>query len=254
MSRAKSLEYSHVLGSIISHMDTAELDSLLQRSLADGWLQTRERKALIDWMAQHAPDERSRALARSRAFTLAKSQVVGNAGETIDWLEDVIKVMTIPVAVALVSEEHGSAFFSPGMTCIHEVLHQFDLAQKTADVCVFTITDDRITDAIIRAHARGVQVRIITDDEKARDAGSDIDQLQMVGIPCKMDVGNPAHMHHKFALFDGRRLMTGSFNWTRSASEQNEENLIVTTDPSLVDAFTGRFQLLWARTQECRLG
>ena len=41
-------------------------------------------------------------------------------------------------------------------------------------------------------------------------------------------------MHHKFALFDGRRLMTGSFNWTRSASEQNEENLIVTADPVLV--------------------
>ena len=99
-----------------------------------------------------------------------------------------------------------------------------------------------------------MQVRIITDDEKARDAGSDIDQLQMVGIPCKMDVGNPAHMHHKFALFDGQRLMTGSFNWTRSASEQNEENLIVTTDRSLVVAFASRFESLWGRLQECRIG
>lgn len=70
------------------------------------------------------------------------------------------------------------------------------------------------------------------------------------GIPCKMDSGNAAHMHHKFALFDGRRLMTGSFNWTRSASEQNEENLIVTADPVLVKAFSERFELLWSKLRD----
>ena len=114
-------------------------------------------------------------------------------------------------------------------------------------MCVFTITDDRITTAILEAHARGVAVRVLTDDEKSHDLGSDIDRLRAAGIPCKMDVGNAAHMHHKFALFDGRRLMTGSFNWTRSASEQNEENLIVTADPALVAAFAGRFEMLWGR-------
>ena len=130
------------------------------------------------------------------------------------------------------------------------MLRQFDLAKQTCDVCVFTITDDRITDAIIRAHARGVNVRVITDDEKSHDLGSDMDKLRASGIPCKMDMGNVAHMHHKFALFDGRRLMTGSFNWTRSASEQNEENLIVTPDPVLVSLFAGRFEYLWGRMKE----
>jgi phosphatidylserine/phosphatidylglycerophosphate/cardiolipin synthase-like enzyme len=72
-------------------------------------------------------------------------------------------------------------------------------------------------------------------------------QLQALGIPCKMDIGQPAHMHHKFALFDGTRLMMGSFNWTRSASEQNEENLIVTPDATLVSAFATRFETLWRR-------
>jgi mitochondrial cardiolipin hydrolase len=90
-------------------------------------------------------------------------------------------------------------------------------------------------------------VRIITDDEKSHDLGSDIDRLRAAGISSKMDVGNAAHMHHKFALFDGKRLMTGSFNWTRSASEQNEENLITTPDPVLVAAFQARFDDLWAR-------
>ncbi len=39
-------------------------------------------------------------------------------------------------------------------------------ASRTADICVFTITDDRVSDAILDAHRRAVAVRIITDDAK----------------------------------------------------------------------------------------
>ena len=139
----------------------------------------------------------------------------------------------------------SQAFFSPGTTCVAEIVRQFQQVKRTADVCVFTITDDRITRAIIAAHERGVNVRVLTDDEKSHDLGSDIGRLIEAGITCKMDIGNPAHMHHKFAIFDDKLLLNGSFNWTRSASENNEENLIITPDPVLVKAFAGRFEELW---------
>lgn len=144
----------------------------------------------------------------------------------------------------------SQAFFSPGTTCVQEIVRQFQQAKRTADVCVFTITDDRITRAIIAAHQRGVNVRVLTDDEKSRDLGSDIRRLVDAGITCKMDIGNPAHMHHKFAIFDGKLLLNGSFNWTRSASENNEENLIITPDPVLVQAFAARFEYLWEHLRE----
>src|SRR5262249_9583823 len=167
----------------------------------------------------------------------------------LEWLEEVIRSLSRPTPHAPTGEK-ANAFFSPGKTCIQEVLRQFEMARETCDVCVFTITDDRITDAVLRAHARGLNVRVITDDEKSHDLGSDIDKLQMCGIPCKMDVGNAAHMHHKFALFDRNRLLIGSFNWTRSASEQNEESLIVTPDPVLIGMFADRFEYLWGRLVE----
>jgi len=226
-------------------MDTHALDQLLRQTLT-GRLQTADRKTLADW-ADHHPEDSDRAIARARAFALARSLV--HADAVVEWLEEVVRVLARPATDAPTGEQ-ANAFFSPGKACIHEVLRQFDMARQSCDVCVFTITDDRITDAIIRANARGVAVRVITDDEKSHDLGSDIDQLQMCGIPCKMDVGNVAHMHHKFALFDGRRLMTGSFNWTRSASEQNEESLLVTPDPVLVKLFTARFENLWGRMKE----
>jgi phosphatidylserine/phosphatidylglycerophosphate/cardiolipin synthase-like enzyme len=52
-------------------------------------------------------------------------------------------------------------------------------------------------------------------------------------------------MHHKFAIFDQRLLVTGSYNWTRSAAERNRENLAVTDDRRLVAAFREEFERLW---------
>jgi phosphatidylserine/phosphatidylglycerophosphate/cardiolipin synthase-like enzyme len=228
-------------------MDTADLDHLLRQTLADRRLQTAERKTIADWLARHAGDDGDRAVARSRAFALARSAASPDPTAIIDWLEEVIKLIARSSAPGPSNRETASAFFSPGSMCIQEILRQFAMARRMCDICVFTVTDDRITNAILRAHERGVKVRVITDDEKSHDLGSDVERLRAAGIPCKMDVGQPAHMHHKFALFDGKWLMTGSFNWTRSASEQNEENLIVTPDPVLVSAFAERFEKLWAR-------
>ena len=54
-------------------------------------------------------------------------------------------------------------------------------------------------------------------------------------------------MHHKFALFDARLLLTGSYNWTRGAADSNEENIVVTPDAHLVRSFSTAFDDLWKR-------
>src|SRR5262249_17420527 len=99
-------------------------------------------------------------------------------------------------------------------------------------------------EAILAAHRRGVKLRIITDDEKMQDLGSDIETFQKAGILVCTD-RSEYHMHHKFALFDGSLVLTGSFNWTRGAADFNQENLIVSSDPRLVKAFAQTFEGLW---------
>jgi phosphatidylserine/phosphatidylglycerophosphate/cardiolipin synthase-like enzyme len=111
---------------------------------------------------------------------------------------------------------------------------------------VFTITDDRIADAILDAHRRGVAVRILTDNEKAFDLGSDIERLRSAGVAVRVDE-SPFHLHHKFAIFDGRRLLTGSYNWTRGAARDNQENFLITPDPHLIEAYARAFEDLWNR-------
>jgi len=146
------------------------------------------------------------------------------------------------------------AFFSPGDHCLQQIVHRFNACRRTADVCVFTITDDRISRSILNAHSRGVKVRIISDNEKWHDLGSDIQQFREAGIAVKVDdihnhadPGQNGHMHHKFAIFDGIRLVNGSYNWTRGAANANFENIIDTADAKLLAAFAAEFERLWNR-------
>jgi mitochondrial cardiolipin hydrolase len=137
---------------------------------------------------------------------------------------------------------HG--YFSPGEGCLNAILSGIQGVRTSLKICVFTISDDRITRAILQAHRRGIPVRILTDNEKLFDKGSDIRELAAAGIPVRVDQ-TPNHMHHKFALLDNHTLLTGSYNWTRSAALYNHENLVVTNQPNLVQDFGREFDRLW---------
>lgn len=227
-------------------MDTKPFEAHLKATLDDERLSRTERDALLALLKENgAPGSAPEHLAqlRASAFRLVEEHIVDpKVRLLLAWLEDVIKVMA---RVAPPAPTHSSkAYFSPGNDCRHAVIGEFGRAKKSADVCVFTITDDRITDAILAAHRRGVRVRVITDDDKSLDVGSDAERLARAGIVLRID-RTEHHMHHKYALFDELRLLNGSYNFTRSASEFNEENLILTEEEALVRVFREHFEGLW---------
>jgi len=138
--------------------------------------------------------------------------------------------------------------FSPGEDCLSDVIAFIQEAEKFLDVCVFTISDNRISDELIASFNRGVDVRIITDNEKMNDQGSDIQMLSDVGIPVKIDM-SPYHMHHKFAIADEQKVLTGSYNWTRNAAAYNHENTIIIEAEELALNFSDVFAALWEKCQ-----
>ena len=120
-------------------------------------------------------------------------------------------------------------------------------AYNQLDICVFTISDDCISSAIVDAMKNGVAVRIISDNFKVKDKGSDILDLSRVGIPVKLDTSTN-HMHHKFMIIDKKIVVTGSYNWTRSAALFNQENIISTDDELVISKFSNEFEKLWLNT------
>jgi mitochondrial cardiolipin hydrolase len=226
-------------------MNSAELDALLRQFLVDHKLSEAERETLATWVRENVSTDQQRGLARSRVFEAARSAVTDpQSVQVIDFLEGVLKVL-LPMGAAA-GPAADEAFFSPGEACLQRIIARLTNARRSADVCVFTITDDRISSAILAAHKRGVKVRIITDNDKAYDPGSDVPRFVQAGIPLKVDQ-TPFHMHHKFAILDGVRLINGSYNWTRSAAEQNEENVTDTGDPKVIALFQKEFDQLWSK-------
>ncbi len=223
-------------------MNEREIDAFLERSLADGRLSRGERGALRDLVGD--ADATTLQRVRARAFAIARGTLIDPSTKAaIDWLER-ISALLASLGETDARPSTADVLFSPGDACVRTIGALFDGARRTVDACVFTITDDRIVAAIQAAHRRGVRIRIVSDDDKADDLGSDLDRLAAAGVPVALD-RSPAHMHHKFAIFDGRTGIVGSYNWTRAAANENEEDLVVTDDERIVRALEGEFERLW---------
>jgi phosphatidylserine/phosphatidylglycerophosphate/cardiolipin synthase-like enzyme len=228
-------------------MAVPDFDQVLRATLVDRRLSGGERDALRAVLAEMHADDNRRAALRHRVFELARAELItDDAAKVVGWVEDVLKALT--AADVRPATTHSEACFSPGDDCVARITRLFTEARSSADVCVFTITDDRLADALLAAHRRGLVIRLITDNDKAHDLGSDIGRIEAAGVPVRID-RTPFHMHHKFALFDGRRLLNGSYNWTRGAARDNQENLVITDDPTLVARFAAAFAALWAELE-----
>ncbi|MGJ8696656.1 MAG: phospholipase D-like domain-containing protein [Verrucomicrobiaceae bacterium] len=219
-----------------------EVEKILRESIEDYALTRAEKKELKGALADIAGDRTGQAKARQLAFKIA-SGTMEEVGQVcaMDWLQGVMKLL-----YASENEVKAAAYFSPGDDCLHRIRRLIGEAQRTLDICVFTITDNRIVERLAEAHARKVRIRLISDNDKSEDLGSDVERLDRLGIECVYDVTD-AHMHHKFAVADDDLLLTGSYNWTRSAATENDENVIVTNNPKLVRSFAKKFEEMWER-------
>ena len=225
---------------------TQEFEEILRETLEDQRMSRGEKKALGRLLAPIVSDQRRRALLRSQAFDVARAELLGpQAHAVVDWLEEVVKLLQPQDDQPT---ERTEAYFMPGDNGPRAVVGLIAAARQSADICVFTITDDRISSAIRDAHRRGVQVRVVSDNEKAEDLGSDIEALRRDGLPVRVD-RSEHHMHHKFAIFDQKTTLTGSYNWTRSAAVANAENFIISRDRLLAQTFGQEFEKIWSQAE-----
>ena len=233
-------------------MSPEEIDDVLRKTLDDLRLSRGEKRALRQVFEDHDEHVRN-ALAtwRSRAFKLGRvaleeAKTSKDRLAVVDWLDDVTRVLVAHPTNESRSESNlAEVIFSPGKACRNRIAALLRQAKESADICVFTITDNELSKPILEAHRRGVRVRIISDDDKAHDAGSDVWALSDQGVQVRVDQSEH-HMHHKYAVFDSKILVTGSYNWTRSAAEHNRENVVVTDDPRLVKKFIEGFESIWS--------
>ena len=58
-------------------------------------------------------------------------------------------------------------------------------------------------------------------------------------------MSSACQMHHKFAVIDNKKVITGSFNWSPSAAQTNDETLLMVESPQLAAHFTREMDRMW---------
>lgn len=135
-------------------------------------------------------------------------------------------------------------YFGPRQSIDKPLISLYDQAQRSIHVAMYTLTLDAYAESLIRAHARGVDVKVVLDRRQARGRGSDAQRLDAAGIPVRYGSGSGL-MHHKFSIIDGRIVTTGSYNATWSGSHRNAENAVVIEDQEVARSFEAEFRTLW---------
>ncbi len=132
-------------------------------------------------------------------------------------------------------------YFSPRGGCTQAVVTALAAATNSVLVQAYSFTSAPIARALADAYRRGVRVQAILDKSQATETYSSATFLVHAGIPTRIDARH-AIAHNKVMIIDGQTVLTGSFNFTRAAEENNAENLLVIHDPDLAARYAANWR------------
>ena len=119
------------------------------------------------------------------------------------------------------------------------------MAERSIAALVYKFDNETILKAIEKAVARGVTVRLLVDGSEAERKRSQAQEAKKAGAEVRRWKPKKGKLHAKCLIIDGSRVLTGSFNWTDSASESNVELLLFSDDAPVAREFQKIFERLW---------
>ena len=131
--------------------------------------------------------------------------------------------------------------FTPGDNCADRIVSTIGAARQEVLVQAYSFTSPPIAQALEAANQRGVRVRIVVDDSQLTERYSQADEAARAGLEVWVD--DPSGIaHNKVMVIDRELVITGSFNFSRSAQERNVENLLVIRDPVLAAQYAENWE------------
>ncbi len=149
--------------------------------------------------------------------------------------------------------EYGRVFFSPGRVCSN-VKKEILSAKNHINMAMYTFTlGTPMVTGLTKVVNNGIRLDALVDDWnmngddetnlKAQkffsSLGADIDFDNMETVSAKKLM-----LHHKFSVIDGKKLVFGSMNWTKSGCYKNRELTVITLDSELAAAFENYYESL----------
>ena len=140
-------------------------------------------------------------------------------------------------------------YFTPPANAVAAIIKAIDASEREVLVQAYGFTHNGIAQALVRAHQRGVLVRVLLDKKSASSNRYVISVLQHAQIDVRQD-GKHAIAHNKVMVIDLNKVITGSFNFTNSAATRNAENFLILKSEDLAQQYRLQWKNHWAHGVE----
>jgi phosphatidylserine/phosphatidylglycerophosphate/cardiolipin synthase-like enzyme len=159
------------------------------------------------------------------------------------------KTSDTPFPESTVDGKRLEVYFSPQDGISQHLAGLVSKASQSIDILAYTFTLEPLAESIKAQAAAGVKIRGVFEKEQLESEGNDYPLFLQAGYDVHLD-GNPGLMHHKVIIIDGKIVVSGSYNFTRSADEKNDENLLIIYDPQIAALFEQEFEAIYNQAQE----
>ena len=114
----------------------------------------------------------------------------------------------------------------------------------------FVFSLEELAEAILLQAAQDdVVVQGIFEKRNGTASWSQLPALHCAGADMRQD-GNPYTLHHKVIIIDERTVITGSFNFSRSAARSNDENILIIRDVTIAGLYLDEWRRMWDSASE----
>ena len=148
--------------------------------------------------------------------------------------------------------ENINLCFTPPAGCTKVRAEAISRAKQSIYVQAYGMTSPDITESLIEAHKRGVLVQILLDKSNLTDKWSKMPELLDAGIEVTIDKLTGI-AHNKIMIIDSSRVITGSFNFTRSADSKNAENILIIDDREVAKQYLQNWFFCKARNNQVNM-
>ncbi len=140
-------------------------------------------------------------------------------------------------------------YFAPEENVRAAIIRHLREAEEEILFLAYSFTDDEIAQVLLEQAREGIVVRGVFEARGAQGEYSEYEVLRKAGLDVRLD-GNPRVMHHKVIIVDGREVITGSYNFSQSAAEENDENLLIIQNADLGRSYREEFERVYRNAEE----
>lgn len=155
-----------------------------------------------------------------------------------------------PNPVVTIDGTELDVYFSPDDHVLNALYGLLSKAESSIYFLAYSFTTNELGDIVRQKAADGLTVKGVMDEEQiASNIGTEFDPFRQAGLDVRID-GNDGLMHHKVFIVDGKIVVTGSYNFSRSAEEKNDENLIIIYNEKIAEQYMQEFERVYKLAHE----